>query len=305
VLCKNGSVVIREGAGVEAIADLLGQIPASFWGVIVGALVTIVSVVLTNRGNEKRLERQLRHENELKRQERDLALRWDIYLAATDALMAGIASIGEMANPAADDKSPLKGYSEKAPAIAKASLIAREDTAQALARVNSEIAGAALRLAPKYIQLKLLIGQTKTWLTDLKKHVDELGQARDVLLELAVAGTPDELRKKEADAKWRVIRKRVNDLIAKDPTANATLQEQQIQFMQECVREVSAVSKLLNPLLACVRNELGLSFDASFYERLTRETEAKTQANIDTFLQSLPALQKQLANSQSSADGTG
>ena len=114
-MCKNGSVEIREGVGVEAIADLLEQIPASFWGVIVGAFVTIVSVVLTNRGNEKRLERQLRHDAELKRQERDLALRWDVYLAATDAIAAGIASIGEMSNFASTD--PFKGFTERPPRL--------------------------------------------------------------------------------------------------------------------------------------------------------------------------------------------
>jgi len=53
------------------LLSLVEKIPASFWGVMVGSLGSILTMALTNRSNTKRLLLQLDHDRSLRHQERD------------------------------------------------------------------------------------------------------------------------------------------------------------------------------------------------------------------------------------------
>ncbi|MGH7146517.1 MAG: hypothetical protein ACREIJ_01260 [Nitrospiraceae bacterium] len=73
-------------------------IPATFWGVIIGALFTLGGILLTNHFHDRRLQTQLAHDRNLKNREREMSLRKDLYLAATKAASAGLIAVGRYAN---------------------------------------------------------------------------------------------------------------------------------------------------------------------------------------------------------------
>ncbi len=50
-------------------AQLLDKIPATFWGVVIGSLLTLTGIFFTNRANNRRLSLQLQHDRELKNRE--------------------------------------------------------------------------------------------------------------------------------------------------------------------------------------------------------------------------------------------
>ncbi len=78
--------------------SLLGSIPATFWGVVIGSFFTIGGVHLTNRTNDRRLRAQFDHEQKTKTKEREMAMRKEIYLAAAETVTAGLSTLGRIPN---------------------------------------------------------------------------------------------------------------------------------------------------------------------------------------------------------------
>lgn len=78
---------------MKDIAELFSKIPASFWGVVVGSLFTLIAVTLTNRANDRWLDKQLQNDRELKNREREMTFRKDTYAAAAEAIAASISAL--------------------------------------------------------------------------------------------------------------------------------------------------------------------------------------------------------------------
>ena len=105
---------------------VIESIPATFWGVIIGAFFSLSGVALTNRANDRRLHAQLAHDRQIKDRERELTLRKDVYLAAAEAISAGLMTVGRFADLEIPHDKLTEIYLEKSPAIAKVHVIARE-----------------------------------------------------------------------------------------------------------------------------------------------------------------------------------
>jgi hypothetical protein len=77
-------------SALAVFLQMLDAIPASFWGVVVGSFFSIGCVALTNRASDRRLRAQFEHEWKLKTKDREMALRKKVYLAAAEAIAAGV-----------------------------------------------------------------------------------------------------------------------------------------------------------------------------------------------------------------------
>ena len=73
---------------------LIASIPATFWGVIIGSLFTVIGVTITNTSNTRRLRLQHEHERELNTHNRDLNMRREVYLGAFEAIATGMSMVG-------------------------------------------------------------------------------------------------------------------------------------------------------------------------------------------------------------------
>ena len=74
------------------------MVPGTFWGVFIGSFFAFGGVMLSNRASNRRLQAQFEYERELRNHDRELALRKDVYLAATEAISAGLESVAKMAD---------------------------------------------------------------------------------------------------------------------------------------------------------------------------------------------------------------
>jgi hypothetical protein len=101
---------------------LLEKIPATFWGVIVGSLLSLSGVALTNRASDRRLRAQFEHERILKAKEREMAFRKEVFLAAAEAVAAGINAIGRFANLELQNEQITNVYIEKSPPFLRSML---------------------------------------------------------------------------------------------------------------------------------------------------------------------------------------
>jgi len=146
---------------------------AAFFGVIVG-------IILTNRGNNTRLEKQLAQERELQKKEREMSLRKDIYLTAAEAISTGINAIGHFDNMEIPYDKLTEAYLEKFPSIAKVHVIAGEETIKALVPLLSELGAVYLQLLAKRIPL----AQQKNQITLLERQIETFGKERDRMVDL-------------------------------------------------------------------------------------------------------------------------
>src|SRR5258708_1548289 len=71
------------------------------------------------------------------------------YLSAMYAVSAGITAIGNMADPVSEDGLPLRGFREKASAIARAGLIARKDHCRGTSQTQRGASGGSVTFRPQ------------------------------------------------------------------------------------------------------------------------------------------------------------
>jgi hypothetical protein len=138
---------------IERALDALQKIPASFWGIIIGSMLTLSGVILTNRASDRRARAQFLHDQTLHQRERELGLRKEIYLAATEALSAGLRAVPSLANLDLSYDQIVQPYVEKGAVIAKVHIIATEETLTAVAAISSALQGEMIRLTAKRIPL--------------------------------------------------------------------------------------------------------------------------------------------------------
>ena len=267
------------------ILTLVEKIPASFWGVVIGSLLSLGGVVASNRANDRRLRQQLAHDRELKTRERELTLRKDIYLDAAEAIATGINSIGNFANLDIPSDKLTAAYIVKSPSIAKVHIIAEKDTTRTVATLVGELGAAYLRLFGKRLPL---LAQ-KQQIEFLKDQMDSFGRERDRILELMkqhnLSGEGDPRKWEILEKNFNFEQQRIDDVIKEHDSLSSVMASRQIDLMRECINETTERSRLVPPVLTAVRAELELPFDETNYVAVIEENIRRQQAAVSEFIE--------------------
>ena len=83
---------------MSAFVSLLSAVPATVWSGIIGAILALSGVLLSNRGNTSRLRIQLKHDAAEKARERTAALRREVYLRAIEELVKANSHLAGLPN---------------------------------------------------------------------------------------------------------------------------------------------------------------------------------------------------------------
>lgn len=266
---------------IELVASQLDRIPGTFWGVVAGSLFTLIGVIITNRAHDRRLDRQLRHDRDAKRLDRDLALRKEIYVGAAEAVSAGLTYLSKLIDLSLPLQTLAQDYFAKQPAIAKVHIVATEDTARALAQFSALFTKVMFGLITLRQPLEQKSNQAKLMMEEISEHrasADALIiQARD----RGLAGTAQNEELLRSNLTFH--REELVRLVNEHRELLTSLMNEQVRFASHCKAEISKVTSLLIPLLAAVRAELGVPFDRPTFERIFLDV----QAEIDEAAQKL------------------
>lgn len=296
---------------MNVLTNLLTQIPATFWGIIIGAsftlATTLISLISTNRANDRRLQAQLAQDRDLKNREREMALRKDIYLAAAEAAAAGLFAVSRFANLDIPHDKLTEGYLDKAPSIAKVHIIASEKTVKAVLNFSTELSAAFLRLSVKRFQL---VAQ-KQHIEFLRAQVDTSLKETSRTLELQkhynIEGLADPRKWNVLQQNFEFERARGEQARQEADTLNASLIPRQLQFLEEVCDETITLGRLLTPALLSIRKELELPIDETEFRRISEEATTKQVESLKEFmrdLQSLIAAQRAAAGEPPLAPGS-
>ncbi|MEK6314197.1 MAG: hypothetical protein V4807_07235 [Burkholderia gladioli] len=108
-------------AGFLAIPDVV-------WSGIVGSLITIAGVLVTNRGLSARHREQLRHTASESAKAREMDLRKEVYIPAIEAALMASGAIGTLSDPASDTALIAERFSNAVASLGKVSSIAKPET---------------------------------------------------------------------------------------------------------------------------------------------------------------------------------
>jgi hypothetical protein len=275
---------------LQFLIQLLAEIPATFWGVVIGSLFTLTGIYLTNRASDRRLRLQLQNDRELKNREREMAFRKDTYAAGVEASSVQVSVLPKISDLSFSLKDISAIAVEKSPALAKVNLVAGEGTLRALTSFGVEFSGAFTRLMQQRMVFAILQEQIAAKIALLSGFE----KTRDAMLELMrhhnIDGVQDPRRFEVIQENFDFEAKRIATTSQEIQLMTADLAAKHGPFAKQCFVEFTKVNRMLIPLLVAARSELELPISHELYVEILQQTEPKLEGHLDELIQSIPAL---------------
>jgi hypothetical protein len=272
------------------VIQLLDEIPAAFWGVVVGSLFTLTGIYFTNRASDRRLRLQLQNDTELKNREREMSFRKDTYAAAAEAIAVSMSALSKFSDLSFSLKEVSAMYFEKSSVLAKVSLVAGEDTIRALANFGTEYAGAFFRLT----QQRMVLGVLQEQIAAKAALLAGFEKTRDAMIELMrhhnIEGLQDPRRFEAIQTNYEFEAGRIATTRQELQIMIAELSAKHIPFAKECFVETERVNRLVLPLLFAARIELELSISKEQCAEIFHQSSSKLGGQLDEFIQNVTAL---------------
>lgn len=283
---------------IEAIAQFFDKLPATSQSAIVASLVTLcgailaatialIGILITHRGNERRLLKQLDHDRQQKRVDREMELRKEVYLGAAEAIDAGLVVLSSYANLEKTPDELFREFYAKRGALSKVHLIAKESTVTAVLAFSIEFGEEIKRLSllrqpltQAWVRLEFLGGQIQFFGKERDRMVDLMKQ-------LNFEGNNDPHRWDFVRNTFEFEKKRVDDAIAEQLSLDAKLKNDWAVFASECFSATNRVSRLVAPAVKAVRDELELPFDYEVYRATIDESLRRQQDSMIVYLNRL------------------
>ena len=249
--------------------SFIESIPPAFYGVLIGSLLTIIGVVLTNISNTKRLKIQHEHERELRNTERDLNMRREIYMDAMEAISSGITAISRFSELNETPVTLMQSYSDLSPKVSKVTIVGNNETIEALSSFNLELNAAFLRMGAKREKFDRKLRES-----ELIGNKIEAGSAELDRLTAQLSDSNDRDRS-EIQQNISTVTQKLDQLRSDEQIVTNQYMTQMVDLVNASMAEVSSLNKQLVPLISLMRSELELPFNqAHFAETLDRGQEA-------------------------------
>jgi hypothetical protein len=258
--------------------------PGTFWGVVFGSILSLGGVTLTNRSAEKRLRHQFENDRTLRLSEREFALRREVYLEASEAISAAIASMGRFADLNVPIAALSQVVTDKVPVLGKVQIIAGAEVLATTLDVLAEIGGLFSRLTMERMPLDLLkqkIGMLDEQIAGFRM---QQGQALELMKTFNLNGDGDKRRWEVILGAHRFETDRIAGAEEEKAGLNAEMVGGQVTFARTCLQGVSALGLLSAAVAVAVRKELGFPLDEATYLGLVQAAQAKQLDAFDRFL---------------------
>lgn len=267
------------------MAELLDAVPPTIWGFIIGSLLTVLGVVLTNAANTKRLRLQHEHEWKLESKERNLNLRRDVYLAAMEAIATSVATIGRFGNLNIPSDELELVLTDKSPAFSRVSIVGQEATIQAVATFSRELTGTFLRLSAKREKLSWLMQRLAGVEQKIAQVLREQEHTRAQLDACSIAEPRDESAEHALRKTLALQQQRLEAWRAEEMELTTQTFPGQMSLVRDSIVESAALERLLVPLISLIRAELELPFDAEVYARIIEEGHQQVIDYLDAYIE--------------------
>jgi hypothetical protein len=142
------------------------------------------------------------------------------------------------------------------------------------------------------MRLTIKASERQSTLDEVTRLTSENGNLVALLQQISEDGPNDDARRAAVKRDFEVGQKRVTALLEHHDKLNRQLLEEQLRFGGLCNQAVAELGELITPLLASVRAELALPFDASAYARVIKEAQVSAAVDLEGFFEELRSIGK-------------
>jgi hypothetical protein len=263
------------------LITLIESIPPAFYGVLIGSLLTIIGVTLTNISNTKRLRIQHEHEVALRSKERDLNMRREVYMDAMEAISAGITAISRFSELSETPEALMQSYSSLSSKLGKVTIVGQNATIEALANFQLEVNGAFLRMSAKRDKFDKQLRHSQAVEAEIEKLNGKLNQLTTQFTQAKVNQEYDLSQRYQAEID--ALQKDLTDLQEQERDIGNQLMRTIANLVQTSMAEVSALNKLLVPLISLMRTELELPFNSEHFAQILEKGNDELEAYMASF----------------------
>lgn len=256
---------------------------------IVTALVALLSIWLTNRHNLKQQRQQFKFDKEERQQERRVALRRDVYLAAAEALVEANSAFAKLISTESVDKEVDASLKVFGTAISRVQMVSTSETYKLLAELHRAYLKTFLALNIRRFPLLAL----QNSINSARKLVDNREADVDKALESLTAYNraqktdPKEWERLSqqydiADTAWHEAFKQLN-------VHSTELLAKRIDVLRDYLSRIAGLSALQAPALSAIRDELESESARELIVSEAQETAVVMTAAIDAMIEILEA----------------
>lgn len=264
--------------------SIIESIPPAFYGVLIGSLLTIIGVVLTNMSNTKRLRLQHEHERQLRNKERDLNMRREIYMDAMEAISVGITAISRFSELNETPEALMHSYTSLSANVSKVSIVGQNDTIEALANFQIELNGAFLRLMSKRDKFDADLQKSESIENAVKSIKEKLNFLSDQITKAQLSSLPQE-QIDPIQAEFKKVQEELSHLQSQEEAIGNKLMQTISNLVRTSMSEVSSLNKLLVPLISLMRTELELPFNQEHFARILEKGNTELENYMASFFQ--------------------
>nr|WP_315481482.1 hypothetical protein [uncultured Undibacterium sp.] len=269
---------------IQLLWKSLDSIPSSFWGVLVGSMLSFLGIALTNRANDRRLKIQLEHDRDQKKVEREMILRKDVFLAVAEAISDGLNMINRNSDLDVANNEISGEYAKSSKAIAKLHVIAGTDVARSMMNFTSQMELLYLRL----FGFRLELVAEKEKITQLAETFLSLKVERDrvfgLIKQMQIDGDDDEKRWNTLKSVYQLECDRIQSNCDHRIILGQALSRNHSLLISEVFEARKELTGLLIPVLAAIRYELNMPFDIDVYQGTWEKNLAVQKQALDEFV---------------------
>jgi len=266
------------------LVSFISSIPDAIWGAVIASLLTLSGVFFTNRENRKSLERQLSHDVEKLRIDRDYDLKKDVFLEAASSYSKALSVIGKMGNVDIPSNDLAKIFDEHGPIASKMYLIAKEETVEHALDISNEISR---------IYLELL--RIRNFFQDVKKAIDiyrdmvskadaDKGRVLETMKEMNLSGVKDRSKFDYLNGLFEMAEKNRSNAEKEILELQSKHNASYFDFMKRCMQEYSRLSIEISGLIVAVRSELNTANDNERFSKIMKHAMDEMKGNFEEFM---------------------
>ncbi len=268
----------------DAIVCRLAVVPGTFWGVLAGSFFTLLGIWLTNKATDRRQERQLTSDRDLKNRERELALRKDIYLGVMEAITAGLNGIPKFSNLDLTVDAVMADFTTKSAAITKYHAVAKVPTHRAISNLTNYIATTILQLSEARAPLERIKSDVSFADDQIRRISKEADRWLEEIKIENLAPVRDEPRMKKIKDNFEFEQGRVDKLIKEQDRRNQELSKLVPVFFNAIIGALAGAQRLLPPVIVEIRRELEIATDEAAYSAILDETATLMESRLRDFI---------------------
>ncbi len=269
------------------ISYYLSKVPDAVWAAIIASLLTFGGVWLTNRGNNKRLLEQLKHDAIERVRERQMSLRREVYLKAAEAISKAYTILMGLLQADLQSTTWKADVNSISESLMKVHVVGTDDTVTAITRFSSAFSKALLDLTEK----RLPLDQMKARIDSLSDLLNKSAQERDryiaLMKEFNLRGLTEQRLWETINNNYEFESKRNKEYADEHVLV---LQQHGVLLMaliKDCYQKAIEIGHVLVPALCAVRNEMDIPIDTNRYRLLMEETRAEMEGDLNRFIDNI------------------